>query len=398
MQTLQAGSFLHLENDGSLESLKFTAHCLAEHTGSVVKENLNAQSLETLANNLWQKAEYVTRETERRRLQQIFVENFTERFRQLKPDFSVSTADLVIQSFNSEKPFNHQTSAEEILPEPKQTSETLEKRDEFLGIVKTDSTFGEPTVGEPVVTTMPSEVTAQNPVQFEPQTNSESVNRDYQTIETQTPVSQIDQLQTEDETIIEKVEAVKSPASIATAPSQNPPTANKVQASTKAENTTEPFEFGKCTVSLNLILLAGSGSGNQRRVIISAVSHNLPPDQIEILEISDGEDLDQIAKLVKDKLERFRQTLPVKYIEQLRAAKNKTAKTSATAPKLRETSVASAEKTSGGQQSQGSNTATNENTGQTEAVEKASETVTTAPVEVVSQPVAAANNVQLSLF
>ena len=101
MKTLQAGSFLHLENDGSLESLKFTARCLAEHTGSVVKENLNAQSLETLANNLWQKAEYVTRETERRRLQQIFVENFTDRFRELKPDLSVSTADLVIQSLET---------------------------------------------------------------------------------------------------------------------------------------------------------------------------------------------------------------------------------------------------------------------------------------------------------
>jgi hypothetical protein len=86
MQTLQAGSFLNLENAASVEALKFTARRLAEHSGSVVKENLNAQSLENLANNLWQKAEYITRETERRRLQQIFVENFSERFRQLKPE------------------------------------------------------------------------------------------------------------------------------------------------------------------------------------------------------------------------------------------------------------------------------------------------------------------------
>lgn len=84
MQTLQAGSFLNLENAASVEALKFTVRRLAEHSDSVVKENLNAQSLESLANNLWQKAEYVTRETERRKLQQIFVENFSERFRELK--------------------------------------------------------------------------------------------------------------------------------------------------------------------------------------------------------------------------------------------------------------------------------------------------------------------------
>src|SRR5215213_6260871 len=32
------------------------------------------------------KAEYVMRETERRRLHQIFIENFSERFRELKPE------------------------------------------------------------------------------------------------------------------------------------------------------------------------------------------------------------------------------------------------------------------------------------------------------------------------
>ncbi|HRH40238.1 MAG TPA: hypothetical protein PKY82_01245 [Pyrinomonadaceae bacterium] len=397
MQTLQAGSFLHLENDGSLESLKFTARCLAEHTGSVVKENLNAQSLENLANNLWQKAEYVTRETERRRLQQIFVENFTERFHELKPDVSVSTADLIIQSFNSETVVTDKITAEENSPQPEQVSESLEKSDEFLGIVKTDSSFGEPAPGETVVSTMTSEVTAQAIVQSEPGTNSDSIKAENQTIAVETPISEISQLPEKAETTEQKIETVKPSASIATAPSQNAPTANQVNTVTKTENAKEPFEFGKCTVNLNLVLLAGSGSDNRRKVIVSAVSHNLPPE-IEFLEINDGEDLEQIAKLVKDKLERFRQTLPVKYIEQLRAAKNKTAKTASPTPKQRETSAAIAEKTSDEQQPQSSNAAANNNIGQAGATEKASETVISAPAEVVSQPVAVTNNVQLSLF
>jgi valyl-tRNA synthetase len=71
MQTLQAGSFLNLENDQGVEALKFTARRLAEHSEGVVAENLNAAALENLANNLWEKAEYVARETERRRLKQI---------------------------------------------------------------------------------------------------------------------------------------------------------------------------------------------------------------------------------------------------------------------------------------------------------------------------------------
>lgn len=392
MQTLQAGSFLHLENDGSLESLKFTARCLAEHTEKLVKENLNAPSLESLANNLWQKAEYVTRETERRRLQQIFVENFTERFRELKPDVSVSTADFIIQSFNSETVVNDKITAEEQSPEPEQMSESLEKSDEFLGIVKTDSSFG-----ETVVSTMTSEVTAQAVVQSEPGTNSDSIKAETQTIAVETPILEISQLPEKAETTEEKIETVKPSASIATAPSQNAPTANQVNTITKTENAKEPFEFGKCTVNLNLVLLAGSGSDNRRQVIVGAVSHNLPPE-IEFLEINDGEDLEQIAKLVKDKLERFRQTLPVKYIEQLRAAKNKTAKTSSPTPKKHETSGAIAEKTSDEQQSQSSNAAANNNIGQAGATEKANETVITAPAEVVSQPVAVTNNVQLSLF
>ncbi len=56
MQTLTAGSFLNLENDEKVEALKFTARRLAEYSGNVVTESLNAEALENLANSLWEKA------------------------------------------------------------------------------------------------------------------------------------------------------------------------------------------------------------------------------------------------------------------------------------------------------------------------------------------------------
>ncbi len=86
MQTLTAGSFINLENDSTVEALKFTARRLAEHSANVITENLNVASLENLASSLWEKAEYLTRETEQRRLKEIFAQNFSERFRELKPE------------------------------------------------------------------------------------------------------------------------------------------------------------------------------------------------------------------------------------------------------------------------------------------------------------------------
>jgi hypothetical protein len=71
IQTLTADSFVNFENDASVEALKLTARRLAEHTATIATaENLQPASLENLANNLWDKAEYVTRETERRRLRE----------------------------------------------------------------------------------------------------------------------------------------------------------------------------------------------------------------------------------------------------------------------------------------------------------------------------------------
>ena len=394
MKTLQAGSFLHLENDANLESLKFTARLLAEHTEKVVKETLNNGSLENLANNLWQKAEYVTRETQRRRLQQIFVENFTERFRELKPDFDTLTA-VIADSFNrGHTPEKVEDKSEQIVirentSPTEQTSEAHAQKDEFLGLVKNDEILSEPAAEEREAAT--SEEIKQT---AEAETKTEFVKSETESGTAETSIPESSQVSEETKTIKEKSNADK----VQTTAPNNSRTENPVKSGTSVSEAKEPFEFGKCTVSLNLTLLPCSGNEASRKVIISAVSHALTPE-IEYLEIAEGEDLEQIAALVKDKLGRFRGTLPVKYIEQLRASKTKTTKTNQTAKSVSSTShsteksAGDAEKTSGGQKMSSAAHSQSEVKCDEQMAKKTSETVS-----IIPPPTTTSERVQPSLF
>ncbi len=143
-----------------------------------------------------------------------------------------------------------------------------------------------------------------------------------------------------------------------------------------------------------------SGS-NRRKAIISTASHDLPPE-IDFLEITEGEDLTSIANLVQEKLKRFQQTLPVKYIEQLRASKTKSAKKPSTAkantaPTKTENDKPNNEKTSGEQEAQDEKSVKAE---KTQAIEKAEENKTSASSEFMPtvNQTNAANEIQQSLF
>jgi hypothetical protein len=401
MQTLTAGSFLNLENDSTVEALKFTARGLAEMTTAVVAENLTAEALKNLANDLWQKAEYVARETERRRLHEIFVENFSERFRELKPEvsaaeiLSVVTQPDVATAEKSNSAEQSPASIENIpttKPPTESATEVEGKKDEFLGFVKSGEPFIESppatetgAAGEAIMRDAP-EKTEQESVQAEPE----------------------DERLAGEEVSKENPKETHPPATVASAADTktNPqPAMSAVKNSAPKAATTdakEPFEFGKCTINLNLTLLPSSGDGRGRRAIVSAASHNLPPE-IEFLEIVEGENLAEIAGLVRGKLERFKQTLPTKYIEQLRASKTKTAKkaatakpsTAATAPTKPEINQATAEKTSGEQKTRNLSDAEAEKNRTEIAAIKENSAAQLAPLP---QAVAVANNVQPSLF
>ncbi len=174
-------------------------------------------------------------------------------------------------------------------------------------------------------------------------------------------------------------------------------TAGAGKSETKATDSKEPFEFEKCTINLNLSLLPVESGKNTRKVIVGVVSHDLPPE-IEFLEINNGDDLTQIAALVSEKLGRFKQTLPVKYIEQLRQSKNKSAKrTAAAATQQSAGNQTKSEKTSGEQKTREATSTETVKPQTVTATENSSTASSTAPLPTVNQS-GAANNIQGSLF
>jgi hypothetical protein len=408
MQTLTAGSFLNLEKTESIEALKFTAKRLAEMTTAIVPENLNAEALKNLANDLWQKAEYVARETERRRLHEIFNENFCAAFRELKPE-AQAAAMPCLETQPEVSPARNVDSTEQssatiesaptsLLPKDF-TTEAQGKKDEFLGFVNSGEPFAEAGATETNTATAAMQSATEKPEQETIQFASEDDPKEESVIGEKVSTENSGEL---------KPQSAAAPAVETKNNSQPATSAVKTSATAPkpADAVKEPFEFGKCTVNLNLTLLPASGDGRGRRAIVSAVSHGSPPE-IEILEIGEGENLIEIAALVKDKLERFRQTLPAKYIEQLRASKTKTAKKPTTtkptavspAPTKPEVKPANIEKTSGEQKTQNGNGGEAEKS-RTENVATKENLAAQQPAATVAvvPPVAAANNVQPSLF
>ncbi len=430
MQTLPAGSFLNFENAANLEALKFTARRLAEHTANVAAaENFNALWLENLANNLWDKAEYVTLDVERRSLREIFLENFRERFRELKPEASPAQNSVaeVLSSASTIENSGLIDNAPEITEGGKSecatdesafsvslavdadATESQEKRDEFLGFVKTDEPFS---ATQEVAETGRATTNAPNDAERETVDATNATFSETLKLENKSAAgreatnSESEKVNAGIEVSAKSANNEKLPPVAATVVAKNnseTESANKNGAN-KTE-TKEPFEFGKCTVSLNLILLPSSAGDNKRKAIVSASSHNLPPE-IEFLEISEGENLTEIADLVRDKLARFKNTLPAKYIEQLRASKTKSLKkpapakglTSVAAPAKPDSNQTTVEETSSAQSAQNSSGIETEQS-RTE-ITATKETVSALPTTsaVVSQSVTAANNVQPSLF
>ena len=410
MQTLTTGSFINLENDRAVEALKFTARRLAEHSASVVAENLNAASIKNLANSLWEKAEYLTRETERRRLQEIFTQNFSERFRELKPEgflaknssfeteSNASTAEN-IESGESENATYENVLSSAVSKEDKTVAQG--KSDEFLGFVESDESLSDApiTEAEAKVTTAPEEEVALTNAQ----TAQESVS---EKLKPENHLTVDETLNTENQTIVqthsstEKSNDSKPQTDSISAKSESAMTGVSKN-NTPATNVKESFDFEKCTIKLNLTLLPTESGGNRRKAIISAASHDLPPE-IDFLKIAEGEDLTSIANLVQEKLKRFQQTLPIKYIKQLRASKTKAAKKPSTkqantAPTKTENDKPNNEKESGEQKAQDEKSVESE---KTQTVEKTEDNKTNTSSEFVptATSIVTANEIQQSLF
>jgi len=424
MQTLTSGSFLKFENEQSVERLKFTARRLAEMTASVAAAgNFDDAALENLARQLWDKAAYVTLDVERRRLREIFLENFSERFRELKPKVApaensvsevllsasaIENSGLIVnapapeetEGRESEWATDESASSVALQPEAKATEAEAE-RDEFLGFVKTDEPFAAAPIAksDEATTTAPDEAEPENEAVAE---TSKSENKS--AIARDATNSENRQAAAEGEVSAKNPSDEKLPLPAPASGNDSPATSANKNGTNQTMTAKEPFEFGKCTVNFNLVLLPSSGDAKSRKAIVSAMSHNSPPE-IEFLEIGSGEDLIEIAELVRDKLARFKQTLPAKYIEQLRTSKTQSAKklapaktqTAVAAPTKSAINQPNVEKTSGSPTAQFESKTENEKSRAEITATKETAEAKLASVAAVLQSVPA-NNVQPSLF
>jgi len=317
MQILTSGSFINLENQEKVEQLIFTAREIA---GAAVETDGFASSEENnkrLALEIWQGAEYMTREHESARIQNIFISNFLKRLREVGA-VPLSAANSLPE--NPENPI-----AENSLPE------TDASKDEFLGFVTmvTESENQEIIEAQSVIT---KDVETTNSVEvFSPDEiaagDTEVQNPEIEKTESAESLTQEIELE-----IIESVEVdAETENKISGISETAKQEKSAIGAITLSEK--EPYRFDDCTVTATIQLLP-SETGI-RRAVLSVRTHEFAP-QISVVALNGSATPDQISSELEKAFEKYITDLPVKVMDKMKREKSTVKKQqskSAVAPK-----------------------------------------------------------------
>lgn len=303
MQILTSGSFINLENQEKVEQLIFTAREIA---GAAVETDGFASSEEnnkSLALEIWQGAEYMTREHERARIQNIFIGNFLERLREVGAVPSSAANSL---PENLENPI-----AENSLPE------TDASKDEFLGFVTmaTESENQEILEAQSVITKdvettnsvevfSPDEIAAgdtevQNP-EIEKTKSAESL-----TQKTESEITESVEVCAETETKISDVSEISK---------EEKPAIGAITLSEK-----EPYRWDDCTVTATIQLLPQEIG--IRRAVVSVRTHEFAP-QISVVQLTSAATPEQISSELEKAFEKYKADLPAKVMDKMKREKS----------------------------------------------------------------------------
>jgi hypothetical protein len=307
MEILSSGSFVNLENQGKIEQLAYTAREIAnaavETDGFANEEENNRR----LALEIWQGAEYMTRDHEEAQVKNIFINNFLDRLRELGGASKMPNAE----------PENSASAGEENSPD-----ENAASRDEFLGFVGT------------------AEVSEQESAE---QGSSDGEN----TLETAdgdvaAPVSNVIP-NSQDEKVGDNFGEPDDSLTEATLETENAKPdegesqkANQLSESGKAENIQpetnpkqnfgaitlpekEPYQFDKCTVTATIQLLPTDAG--IRRAVLSVRTHDFAP-QISVVELNDGATPAQLLPALESAFERYKTDLPAKVMDKMKREKS----------------------------------------------------------------------------
>lgn len=309
MQILTSGSFINLDNGEKIEQLVFTAKAIADSAVQTEGFASSEENNKRLALEIWQGAEYMTREHEQARIQNLFISNFLERLREITPAPSANDSLVNLESASPEN----------------SPVESNAAKDEFLGFVngtaenetqeiaaKDNDVITEKAAADSVEVLPPSDFTAAANVQDE--------NPERETAESlESLTSETIEAQKDEPESDKKIEAMQETETSAIKVSQTVKTENSaVRKITLPEK--EPYRWDDCTVTATIQLLpveAGS-----RRAVLSVRTHDFAP-QISVVELSGAAATpENFMPSLEKAFEKYKTDLPVKVMDKMKREKS----------------------------------------------------------------------------
>lgn len=307
MQILTSGSFVNLDNGEKIEQLIFTAKAIAESAIETDGFQSDEEKNKRLALEIWQGAEYMTREHERGRIQNIFVEEFLERLREIAPAAPAAVNVLPPENFECE------------------LVESNNRNDEFLGYitsaednktqavaVENDAFAAEDTQETKPVEIFP-EINEPAARIFQNENSEKETAKSFESLTNETVEDQM--VQTENNEAVEPKEEIEN--SIVEVSQFVRTEKPVISAITLPEK--EPYRWDDCTVTATIQLLPVETE--IRRAVISVRTHDFAP-QISVIELVGAATPENIAPALQRAFERYQTDLPVKVMDKMKREKS----------------------------------------------------------------------------
>lgn len=324
MQIITSGSFINIENQEKIEQLVFTAKEIADAAVETNGFTSIEEQNEKLALEIWQGAEYMTREHERAQIQNIFVSNFLERLREIAP--APNDLPKIPVASSNEIPVNRADA----------------DKDEFLGFVtaaaaaaETNNENGEvagfaDNVAEKPQAINLTEVVVQN---REPMPITQTENPETKTTQPfETATAEMDNAAPDNvepdnvepdnsepeviRSIAPKRKAENKIAEVSQIPRNHKPAVGTTEITLYEK---EPYRWDDCTVTATIQLLPVE-SGGVRRAVLGIRTHDFAP-QISVIELADAAKPEDILPALEKAFEKYKADLPVKVMDKMKREK-----------------------------------------------------------------------------
>ena len=283
MEILSSGSFINLENQEKIEQLKFTAVELAN--AALESEGFSGEEepARKLALEFWQGLEYMCRESEQATIQNIFLNHFLERLRELRTP--VSTVGIVSAN-------ESQIETLDVVEIP------TNSEDEFSGVIETDE----------------AEIEAEQPfteeISIQTEDSAPTENDLADDVEIETAESDLPEPEDLKDVADDEVETSDSETDIQAKPIE----------SSFGLPEKEPYQFNKCTVTVAIQLLPVNENSSGRKAVLSVRTHDFAP-QISLVQLAGNNLTDSMMPELEKVLATYQADLPLKVMDKMKKEK-----------------------------------------------------------------------------